>query len=877
MRTNCSVATAVLAGLISSAQCGVAQGPLSPPGAPGPVMRTLDQVEPRSIITSLPFTISQPGSYYLVTNLTGAAGITVSSGNVCIDLNGFSLTQAGTTAGIVGIDGMAANNVTILNGRILSWQGGGIRLSSVAHVQDVNVENCAGPGINVGQQSHVLRCRVGNCSSGDGIALGVFSIVEDCRSVMNGTNGIAASLGCQVWRCISTHNVIDGIRISDRCIVSDNIANYNGNGGDGAGIHVTGTRNRVENNHVLASDRGLDIDGTDNYVDANTIEGNTDNYDIVAGNQLNLLICQLPETLEWPCTARLAGTLLCSQTSVNGITVNANDVTIEMGGHALVGPGSSSGDGIAQAAGYRNLRVRDGNVVNWHGVNRAGVRALGLNTQISGMEAESNTYGFVTGNGAHVSECSATANGVGMALGEGSSAVDCMAYTNQTDGISGDKGSSLSRCVAQGNGNDGISGGMGSAIADCVATVNGRTGIYAGEGSSVAKCTARSNKGDGFYADIRVVVTDCSAWGNGDDGFFAGEGTSLRGCNSARNTGDGIEVGSDAVVERNTCDGNGSGGDGAGIHATGSDNRIAGNQATDNDRGLDLDGSGSAVADNIVKGNADNYDFAALNQLNLLISQTPETLDWPCSARLAGTLMCASTGLVVNSDNVTIDLAGFGLLSTNTSYTGDAILLNGSRCNIAIQNGFIQGAITNVQVSVEGGGFRNGIVRSAGGSLRNVRVAHVSVSGCLEAGIYLGFEGATIVEFCTAALVGTYGIWAGTVNNSSAVDCATVGIAAECAQNCNGSSVGWAGDNGIWATVALNCRGKAQGETGSGIYARHAMNCSGYATGIDGYGIQCQVAVGCEGSSDSGHGLKAEIANSCDGNNHQVNHSYDMP
>ena len=40
-----------------------AQGPLAPPGPPGPTMKTLDQIEPRTPISSLPFTISASGSY----------------------------------------------------------------------------------------------------------------------------------------------------------------------------------------------------------------------------------------------------------------------------------------------------------------------------------------------------------------------------------------------------------------------------------------------------------------------------------------------------------------------------------------------------------------------------------------------------------------------------------------------------------------------------------------------------------------------------------------------------------------------------------------------------------------------------------------------
>src|SRR4051812_45809594 len=70
------------------------QGSLTPPGAPAPTMKSLDQIEARTPISSVPFTISVPGSYYLTTNLTAALnqnGITVSADNVTLDLNGFHL------------------------------------------------------------------------------------------------------------------------------------------------------------------------------------------------------------------------------------------------------------------------------------------------------------------------------------------------------------------------------------------------------------------------------------------------------------------------------------------------------------------------------------------------------------------------------------------------------------------------------------------------------------------------------------------------------------------------------------------------------------------------------------------------------------------
>src|SRR5262245_28247040 len=70
-------------------------GPLPPPVGPvDHVYKTLQEVEPRTAISSLPYTINTPGSYYLTKDLTGLAaqnGIMINSSNVTLDLRGFSL------------------------------------------------------------------------------------------------------------------------------------------------------------------------------------------------------------------------------------------------------------------------------------------------------------------------------------------------------------------------------------------------------------------------------------------------------------------------------------------------------------------------------------------------------------------------------------------------------------------------------------------------------------------------------------------------------------------------------------------------------------------------------------------------------------------
>jgi hypothetical protein len=108
-----ALALLALVTLNSQLSTAFAQGALTPTGAPAPTMKTLAQIEPRTPISSAPFTISQPGSYYLTTNLN------VTTGDVTLDLNGFTVSSTAPSATGTGIMLAGGNNdITILNGHI---------------------------------------------------------------------------------------------------------------------------------------------------------------------------------------------------------------------------------------------------------------------------------------------------------------------------------------------------------------------------------------------------------------------------------------------------------------------------------------------------------------------------------------------------------------------------------------------------------------------------------------------------------------------------------------------------------------------------------------------------------------------------------------
>lgn len=244
----------------------LAQGPLAPPGAPAPTMKTLDQLdaklEKRTPISALPFTIATPGSYYVTGNLTGVAnqhGILITAEAVTLDLGGFELVGvAGAAANGVRVgSGTARGNATIRNGTVRGWTGAGVGAQNTGdflmRVENVRAVSCGGGGIVLGDGgvaadcvaygngthgiSGGVACRVSRCSSsgstasGDGIHLGDNAVVADCVAYSNAGDGIQVGTVGSITGCVASTNAAHGFNVNTNTVFANCAANTNGGSG----------------------------------------------------------------------------------------------------------------------------------------------------------------------------------------------------------------------------------------------------------------------------------------------------------------------------------------------------------------------------------------------------------------------------------------------------------------------------------------------------------------------------------------------------------------------------------------------------------------------------------------------------------------------
>ncbi len=231
MRTTMFCLSAVLCAGAAGA------GPLDPPAGPiSPTNKTLQEVEPRTPISSST-TITQPGSYYLTNDInTNFRGVEIEATGVTLDLNGFTINGDGVgTASEIGVLVSGADNelpVVIRNGFVRNFTGDGISTSNSdvpLVVHNVHVVDCL-TGIDSVGPAQFVDCVVRNCA-GDGfrISSSGIGLIARCVAEDNGSDGF--QLDNAVARdCVATNNVDRGFTVSQDSLLIGCVATLNFNG-----------------------------------------------------------------------------------------------------------------------------------------------------------------------------------------------------------------------------------------------------------------------------------------------------------------------------------------------------------------------------------------------------------------------------------------------------------------------------------------------------------------------------------------------------------------------------------------------------------------------------------------------------------------------
>ncbi|MEZ6212080.1 MAG: right-handed parallel beta-helix repeat-containing protein [Phycisphaerales bacterium] len=308
---------------------------------------------------------------------------------------------------------------------------------------------------------------------------------------------------------------------------------------------------------------------------------------------------------------------ITGQAGKSGIEIATSGVSIDLNGFALIGvPGSVVGV-VTVGTGLRDIAVRNGAAREW---GTTGVFLTSANSIVSHVTASNNNLG-------------------GIAIGATGLVESCGAYFNGSDGISVGNGCTVVDSVAGSNGASGIAGQFGVTVRGCSGYSNTGHGIAINSNAVITECAATSNGANGVHTASACQISSCSATGNGGHGIVSSNDGMVINNTCRTNVGDGINAGSNNSILNNNCGLNGfSAGDGAGIHTTNSDNRIEGNNCADNDRGIDVDFTGSMILRNTCSGNSTNYDIAANNRFGEIVSIPASGTGAVLGSSAAGTL-----------------------------------------------------------------------------------------------------------------------------------------------------------------------------------------------------------------------------------------------
>lgn len=216
-------------------------------------------------ITSVPYTISAAGLYYLGSNLTHTGttdAITVIVDDVTLDLMGFNLSHTGAVTTQRGIFMNGRANVEIRNGTIRGFNHG---------IEEQGA----------GNKHRIINIRATNNGNSGIVLAGSNHLVKGCNCSNNSQFGIyLGNSSGNIASCIASNNTSYGIYLASG-IIENSVAISNSIGifltGPGSVLNNAALGNTIQNFHL-----GSGV-ATNILVDRNSASGLATNYLMPAG------------------------------------------------------------------------------------------------------------------------------------------------------------------------------------------------------------------------------------------------------------------------------------------------------------------------------------------------------------------------------------------------------------------------------------------------------------------------------------------------------------------------------------------------------------------------------------------------------------------
>jgi len=239
-----------------------------------------------------------------------------------------------------------------------------------------------------------------------------------------------------------------------------------------------------------------------------TTNASADFYVIAGSRGVGTKITSLPYTIASSGFYFIDKNLTCA-TGTNGITITTDNVTLDLMGFSLIGPGGSDNyHGIYMFA-RTNVEIRKGTIRNFprsgitdYDNGGKGHRIISIRVQDNGVDGI-----FLRGKGHLIEKCAATDNSIGIVTGSGSIATGNICNDNILNGLELGNYSIAIGNICYSNGYCGIITGTGTTVSRNTCSWNER-GINVVSRSSVIGNTCTYNSAYGIFISGEYNLVD---------------------------------------------------------------------------------------------------------------------------------------------------------------------------------------------------------------------------------------------------------------------------------------------------------------------------------------------------------------------------------